>query len=240
MKETPIDSHRVFYNRRWESDTFIKGGKLQRCLAILEAIASTGSGVPPNIIELGCGRGWLTNILGTIGPSTGVDLSDVAMHEASRRYSHLDFIAADILDWEYPPESFDIVISHEVLEHVEDQESYLEVARGLLRKGGFLILTMPNRPTSEALSDEEIASYELQPIEKWLTLSELKAKLSPRFRIVRITTIMPGFGVKGIYRIVSSRRLRSVLNRLHLLWIYDTIALRCGFGLHLLAIAEKE
>lgn len=240
MKPEPgVDLQRAFYNQRWQGVTFVRGLKLRRCVAILDAVASTRP-AEPRIIELGCGTGWLTSILGTIGPSVGVDLADVAIKEASRRYPHVEFVVADIPTWDYPRASFDIVVSHEVLEHIEEQEAYLEVAYGLLRKGGYLVLTTPNKRTADAYPRDESAADELQPIEKWLNVGELKRMLSRRFRIVRLTTIMPGFGVNGVYRIVSSPIVRAVLRRIGVCWIFDEVALDLGFGLHILAIGRKE
>jgi hypothetical protein len=133
-----------------------------------------------------------------------------------------------------------MVVSHEVLEHIERQEAYLEVAYELLRKGGYLILTTPNKRTVEASATDEHAAGELQPIEEWVTIGELKRMLLRRFSIVRATTICPGFGSKGMYRIVSSPVVRGALRRLGVAWIFDKMALDLGFGLHILAIGRKD
>lgn len=238
MPELSGEAQRTFYNLRSEGFAFIRNWKLQRCIQILSAIAETKL-VDPRIIELGCGTGWLTSILGTIGPAVGVDLADAAIERASERYPHVAFIAADIPAWEYPKGSFDIVVSHEVLEHVKDQDGYLEVACGLLRTGGWLILTTPNRDTFAALSPGAAVAFDPQPIENTLNVGEVRSLLLRRLAIVRVTTIVPGHGVKGAYRIASSQSLRAFLGKLGVSWIFDGLAVRLGFGLHILATARK-
>ena len=149
-------------------------------------------------------------------------------------------MSADILKWRYPENTFDIVVSQEVLEHFDEQDAYLAVAHGLLKKGGHLILTTPNRRTFEAVPEHTPVVDALQPIENWLYAHELKSLLRQRFSNVRVTTVVPGRGVKGSYRVASSYRLRRALDRIGMRGAFETVALRAGFGLNLLAIARKD
>ena len=128
------------------------------------------------------------------------------------------------------------MVSHEVIEHLEDQAGHLEMAYGLLKPGGHLILTTPQKRTCMAYP---ILAYQPQPVEKWLNASELRPMLRARFEIVELTTIITGGGRTGIYRILTSVRLRAGLKRIGLLSIFDYLVLRCGCGLHILTIARK-
>jgi len=239
MESNPhISRQRSFYDERWSGFTYINRPKLLRAIAILEAIASTRI-TEPRILDLGCGTGWLTNVLGNLGPSVGVDLSDVAIGKARERYPHVEFMPVDISEWQYPGSTFDIVVSHEVLEHLEDQDAYLDKAHGLLRSGGYLILTTPNKDAVLAYPNDAIAARDLQPIEKWVTIKQLKAKLASRFDTVSITTVIPGAGVKGAYRIIGSPITRGIMRRAGVIWFYDRVVLKLGFGLHIVAIARK-
>jgi len=236
-KRAEIEEQRTYYNRRWSDFKYVEGPKLKRCVAILDALGRTVSAYP-STIELGCGTGWLTNILGTFGSAVGVDLSDEAIAVARQRYQHIEFIAADLATWQsYPREHFDLVVSHEVIEHLEDQTGHLEMAYGLLKPGGHLILTTPQKRTCMAYPG--ILAYQAQPVEKWLNASELRPMLRSRFEIVELTTIIAGGGRTGIYRILSSAWVRAGLKRIGLLSIFDHLVLRCGCGAHILAIARK-
>lgn len=229
----------VFYN-----DYLIKAGymnrlRLIRCVAILDTLASLRL-EKPGIVELGCGTGWLSSILGLVGPTTGVDLSDAAVESAQRAFPHVEFHQADILKWESPRKDYDIAVSHEVIEHVPDQLRYLEVAWGVLRPGGYLILTTPNARTFNAMPEQQRMSWRAQPIENWLYPKELKHLVVARFELLRLTTIVPAHGQKGLYRLFASVRLRRLLARLSLDGQLDHLRLSIGMGLHTLVLARKK
>lgn len=229
---------REYYNERWRTFEFANGLKLARCIAILDSIRSLRLR-EPRIVDLGCGAGWLTAILAQFGPTLGVDLSDEAVRVASEKYPHASFTQADLLDWDYPREYFDVVVSQEVIEHLDDQQGHLELAYGLLRKGGFLILTTPNARTFYAMPKEVREAWTNQPIEKWLTVKELKEILMRHFDRVCVKTIIPGHGIKGSYRFVNSYRVNRLLTLMKLNNVFDSCRLACGYGLHTVAVAQK-
>ena len=130
-----IDVQRKFYDARWAGVQYANGLKLARAVAILEALAETGLS-EPRILELGCGTGWLSAILGQFGPTTGVELSGEAVEAARRRYPFLDLSQVDLAVWTPPEEEFDVVVSHEVIEHLTEQDRHLAIARHALRPDG--------------------------------------------------------------------------------------------------------
>lgn len=81
-----MDAQREYYDKRFAQLEFANLLQLQRCVAILEALQATGLR-EPRIIELGSGAGWLTSVLGSFGPSEGVELSPSAVEVAATRYS---------------------------------------------------------------------------------------------------------------------------------------------------------
>src|SRR5690606_27001926 len=133
---TSVHHQEQFYNNRWQDFDFANRLKLARCINILNGLLGTKK-VAPRIIDLGCGAGWLTSILGQFGPTVGVELSRRAVEEAARKFPHVTFIQADIFTWDYPKEEFDIVVSQEVIEHVDEQERYLAIAHDLLQPDGY-------------------------------------------------------------------------------------------------------
>ena len=66
---------------------------------------------------------------------------------------------------------YDVVISQEVIEHIEDQEKYLENCFRVLKKGGYLIMTTPNKKVFDHMKD---GNWSKQPIEKILTPKSFK------------------------------------------------------------------
>src|SRR5579875_610697 len=102
--------------------------------------------LPPgsSVLDLGCAFGFGTKMLARRYRAYGHDLS-AGYIERARRSVPATFTvgAADAVP--YPDASFDGILLLDVLEHVPDERSVLaEVAR-LLRPGGRLVLSVPNR-----------------------------------------------------------------------------------------------
>jgi SAM-dependent methyltransferase len=234
-----IREQQAFYDDRWRSFAYADGLKLERCAAILRALSDTG--IPtPRVLELGCGAGWLTAILGLFGPAEGVELSALAVEEASKRYGHVRFHHVDLGTWNVPRAKFDVVVSHEVIEHLEDQQRHVRISHELLVDGGYLILTTPNAGTLHAMSEAKLAANAWQPIENWLSARELRRILAREgFELRSLTTLTLGIGDKGFHRVVNSVKLNRLVGGVGLSGPYDWARRRLGFGLHLMAVARK-
>lgn len=219
-----------YYNSRWSQYEYATAFDAARAAFVLAAVGYTNFR-QPRICDLGCGTGWVSNILSTIGPTTGLDLSDQAIERARKMYLRPQFQCVDLGDWRPPHGVFDIVVSQEVLEHVEDQPGYLRTAHELLREGGYLILTTPNRATLNAMPPDIRRIFMSQPIEKPLLRTELLRLLKPRFEPVRISSIILEQGHRGLRRAVNSPKLCRLLNALGVLPVYDNIRALAGYGL---------
>lgn len=95
-------------------------------------------------IDFGCGLGTLTPILREALPNweiCGTDISRIALADAARRYPGLRFIPAD--DATLNTEKFDFLLTHHVLEHVQDLvETWGQMVR-LLKPGGDMLHILP-------------------------------------------------------------------------------------------------
>jgi SAM-dependent methyltransferase len=104
------------------------------------------------ILDAGCGQGRLTIPLAKRGyEMTGVDLSHQAI-DSARQYAReegleIDFLPGSIEEHisHFRPESFDSVISTEVLYMVKDYEKDVADLIGLLKPGGLLVLSLRPR-----------------------------------------------------------------------------------------------
>jgi len=232
-------SDTTYYSERWNQFEYANMLSLARIAKIFSLMEEAELQEHPRICDLGCGAGWATGILGAFGEATGVDLAPP--ESARQRYPHCKFIAADILEWRYPPEDFDLVVSQETLEHLEGngQARYLDIAREMLRPHGYLILTTPNRRTMEAFPGGG-RTWSNQPVENWLYAKQLRDLLRQRgFQPMRMTSFVLGFGSLGLYRLANSCKLNRFLGLSGLQKIWRAALGRANFGLHFAVLCRK-
>jgi len=235
----PLDQQVQYYSQRWAELTYANRIDVARMAAILDLIAHTEAPYPPKICDLGCGVGWTTAMLGAHGPTTGVDLTDLSA--ARQRYPDCEFLTANAPEWDAPEAVFDFVVAQEVLEHIErpHQPKFLSIAHKLLKPGGWLILTTPNRKTFDAIPGGG-RTYSNQPVEDWVDVRELRGLLSSAgFEIQFVSSIILGMGRRGIYRLVNSGKLIRLFEVLGARQLWEWAAGRAGFGLHLIIQGRK-
>jgi SAM-dependent methyltransferase len=104
------------------------------------------------ILDVGCGLGMYVRALRRFSHDVhGVDIDGEKLAEAGRELPNLCLAPAEVLP--YPEGTFDLVLSHEVIEHVvDDRQALAEAVRVLQRPdpekdraGGRLVVFAPNR-----------------------------------------------------------------------------------------------
>jgi len=99
------------------------------------------------VLETACGSGYGTRILASRARQVvGIDYSPLALDYARRHHgaANLRFVQMDCHQLSFPTASFDVVVSFEVFEHLENSDKYLAECRRVLRPGGRLMLSTPN------------------------------------------------------------------------------------------------
>ena len=98
------------------------------------------------VLDLGCGNGALCKRLRDAGCDvTGVDVSSPGIAVARAAYPDIHFETLGVYD-EPPPnflESFDVVISTEVVEHLYAPRALASLIKRVLKPGGKAIVTTP-------------------------------------------------------------------------------------------------
>jgi len=99
------------------------------------------------ILDLGCGNGYITARLAKLGHQvTGLDVARDGISIAQSQYPDLTFRQCSIYADEWPDisdESFDCVVSLEVVEHLIYPKKLFEKSYRLLRTGGHLVVSTP-------------------------------------------------------------------------------------------------
>jgi SAM-dependent methyltransferase len=101
-------------------------------------------GLPPGarILDAGCGSGRNMVELCRRGTVTGVELSATSVEKARERGCG-EVIEGSVLQMPFADDSFDLAVSLDVIEHLEDDLGALRELRRTVAPGGALLLTVP-------------------------------------------------------------------------------------------------
>lgn len=101
-----------------------------------------------NVLECASGVGWGSYLIARAGARrvVGVELSESAVSSAIKYYSadNVTYINASLAEADLPEASFDVVVSFETLEHVENPGGFLTKLRELARLDAAMFLSTPN------------------------------------------------------------------------------------------------
>jgi len=126
---------------RGEPSYVWRAGQVRRLEIIL---ASAGERAQGRVLENGCGVGMYAERLGESGGQViGLEYDFERALEARSRAPLIVNAAGESLP--FPDGSFDLILSHEVLEHVADDRRAAEEMARLLRPGGRAVVFVPNR-----------------------------------------------------------------------------------------------
>jgi 2-polyprenyl-3-methyl-5-hydroxy-6-metoxy-1,4-benzoquinol methylase len=140
-----------------------------------------------DILETGCGAGYGSLKLTERARSVvAIDYSAAALEYARDRYSGrgLTYLLMDCHRLAFAEASFDLVVSFEVFEHLERPEDYLSECRRVLRPGGRLVLSTPNRSSWDIHLRSIRTEYEFHV--NMVDLKGLRAHLGRFFPAVEI------------------------------------------------------
>src|ERR1700689_568049 len=101
-----------------------------------------------DVLDVASGEGYGTALLAQVARSVvGVEISPEAVAHASGAYraDNLRFVAGDARVLPCPDATFDVVTSFETIEHFAEQDCFLDEIRRVLRPGGQLIISTPDR-----------------------------------------------------------------------------------------------
>lgn len=164
------------------------------------------------ILDLGCGRGWLTNLLSQFGEILGIEPVDKVVEYAKSIFPEIHFLkgtATNLIN-QYKG-TFDLIVSSEVIEHIPDSEKlqFVNEIYMLLKNGGFLIITTPRKDV-EAEWNKYTGSN--QPIEDWISENDLKLLFEEN-----------GFSAKKIERVSLQPKAEAPFIDIYQVWLFKKI-----------------
>jgi cyclopropane fatty-acyl-phospholipid synthase-like methyltransferase len=237
VTEPTRGAQRAFYDDVWRDvgAADLNDHERARLRAITRAL--DGLALPPGarVLEVGCGRGWLSGlVLRRYGAVTAYDLSVEPVEKARAAFPDVAFETRDVMA-DPPKGEFDLVVASEVIEHIEDQASFADTLVDVTRPGGSILLTTPNGDVRERW--EQAASFAPQPIENWRSPGELRGLVAKRCRILTWRTFFFDVGRDGLYALLANPPAWRIRGRLP--WVERLLG-RTRLGLYQLVLAQRQ
>lgn len=130
------------------------------------------------VLDFACGVGYGTqliakNKLNTIDSVIGIDIDPESIHYAKGRYYHpkSQYLVEDVLSLGLVNHlgTFDVIISFETIEHIEDYQLFMRNIHDLLKPGGTLILSTPfgqgiGKETKEPFHVHQMTPFEFKSL----------------------------------------------------------------------------
>lgn len=134
-----------------------------------------------NVLDIACGEGYGSYTMVAYWEAkhvTGIDISEEAIESANQRFQHdnIDFILGDVEEAtkEFADETFDLIVSYETIEHIQNTKGFLQTLKRLIKKDGVILVSCPNDhwyyPTAEESNPYHVQKYHFEDF-KYLTES---------------------------------------------------------------------
>lgn len=159
------------------------------------------------VLDLGCGSGygaaWLADVSRLV---VGVDRISP---DSASRHRNVRYVRADLGALPLARESFDLIVSFQVIEHLHDPGDYLDAIARMLKSAGTALITTPNLLTSDRVNPFHVHEY---------LAEELALRLRANFRDVAM------WGVTAPPPV--ARYLEARLRRIRRIMKLDPLGLR--------------
>ncbi|MBB4685550.1 class I SAM-dependent methyltransferase [Amycolatopsis jiangsuensis] len=151
------------------------------------------------VLEAGCGEGYGAGLLARQAHRVlALDYDLPTTEHVSRRYPEVAVSRANLAFLPVRDGAVDVVANFQVIEHLWDQDGFLAECHRVLRPGGKLLVTTPNRLTFTPDSDVPLNPFHTRE----LAPSELDELL-----------LVAGFAVESLHGLHHAESLRTVEGR---------------------------
>jgi O-antigen biosynthesis protein len=132
-----------------------------------------------DVLDAGCGTGYGSAILAAGGAARtyAVDIDEACVERVLADVPGVEASRADVRELPSDDDSFDLVVCFEVIEHMEQRDAAIREFARVLRPGGTLLISSPNRNTYPPGNEHHVHEY---------TPQELEAELAHVFDSVRM------------------------------------------------------
>lgn len=120
-----------------------------------------------DLLELGCGEGRGIDLIVPRSSSfLGLDKIEAVINNLQSKYPEYQFESSVFPPVKLPDQSFDTIVSFQVIEHIKNDHLFLKEIYRLLKKGGKAIISTPNRLMSLSRNPWHEREYTANELEK--------------------------------------------------------------------------
>jgi SAM-dependent methyltransferase len=146
-----------------------------------------------DVLEAGCGEGYGADLIARVARRViGLDYDDSAVAHVRARYPRVDMRQGNLAELPLADGAVDVVVNFQVIEHLWDQGQFVAECLRVLRSGGVLLMSTPNRITFSPGRDTPINPFHTRE----LNAAELARLLSGE-----------GFAVESMLGVFHGSRL---------------------------------
>ena len=101
-----------------------------------------------DVLEAGCGEGYGADLIADVARSViGLDYDELTVAHVRACYPRVDVRHGNLAALPLPAASVDVVVNFQVIEHLWNQPQFVAECARVLRPGGVLLMSTPNRIT---------------------------------------------------------------------------------------------
>lgn len=149
-----------------------------------------------DVLEAGPGEGYGADLIAGIARSvTGVDYDEQAVAHIRAKYPRVQMHLGNLAELPLADGSIDVVVNFQVIEHLWDQGQFVTECARVLRPGGVLLMSTPNRITFSPGRDTPLNPFHTRE----LNADELTELLE-----------QGGFEIEGVYGVFHGAGLAAI------------------------------
>jgi SAM-dependent methyltransferase len=152
-----------------------------------------------DVLEAGCGEGYGADLIADVARRViGLDYDESAVVHVRARDPRVEMLHGNLAELPLPDAAVDVVVNFQVIEHLWDQGQFVAECFRVLRPGGALLISTPNRITFSPGRDTPINPFHTRE----LNAAELTALLTTA-----------GFAVEAMLGVFHGSRLAELDER---------------------------
>ncbi|HET7665163.1 MAG TPA: class I SAM-dependent methyltransferase [Mycobacterium sp.] len=149
-----------------------------------------------DVLEAGCGEGYGADLIAGVARRViGLDYDESAVAHVRARYPRVEMRHGNLAELPLADGDVDVVVNFQVIEHLWDQAQFVAECFRVLRPGGALLMSTPNRITFSPGRDTPINPFHTRE----LNADELTELLTTA-----------GFSMEAVYGVFHGARLKEL------------------------------